>query len=338
MLSGSNNAWRKISVIDPFWRALIVSLLVHVTIYGTWKLGHNWTSKWLSISGRESLNSASIAFKSDLLSKQRADATEPPLIVIDVTPDSVPNDPSRSVPANVAQKAQGAMNTEAASLEKGDTAMPKIDGKQEDYIKITENSRSKAMPLQPTQAVKAVDKTDSQVRPSESKEIKTPGDMAMKSTDRETQNGESAAKGTSDETRARPKTLREAARKNGTPGEKSKLKGGTPQVAMTSSLAVNKTPVGEYYSEVFEAIRDRWVDLFSQITTGTPGKVVISFNLHADGRVSEVMMEKSEVGEILSLICQRAILDPAPYRPWTTAMKHELNGSVQPVQLTFTYH
>src|SRR5690349_18038887 len=123
MLSGSNNVWRKISVIDPFWRALILSLLLHASFYGTWKFGNThgwWKPNRLSNAAHELLNSLLPAAKLDIANLQpKSDTQEPPLMFIEVNTEFAADPPKDA-------QYYGAISTEAASLEKAETALPTI--------------------------------------------------------------------------------------------------------------------------------------------------------------------------------------------------------------------
>jgi hypothetical protein len=65
------------------------------------------------------------------------------------------------------------------------------------------------------------------------------------------------------------------------------------------------------------------------------GKVVLEFNLHSDGRISDMKREYSDVNELLSLICQQAVLDPALYKPWPPQMMAVIKD---PRQIRFTFY
>ena len=65
------------------------------------------------------------------------------------------------------------------------------------------------------------------------------------------------------------------------------------------------------------------------------GKVVLDFNLHADGRISDMKMQFSDVGGMLTIICQQAVLDPSLYKPWPAAMRQVIKD---PRQIRFTFY
>jgi hypothetical protein len=46
---------------------------------------------------------------------------------------------------------------------------------------------------------------------------------------------------------------------------------------------------------------------------------------------------KDTVGDVLALICQRAVLDPAPFPKWPTPMRHAIREDFRDVRFTFYY-
>ncbi len=46
---------------------------------------------------------------------------------------------------------------------------------------------------------------------------------------------------------------------------------------------------------------------------------------------------ESTTGEVLSLICQKAVLDPAPFGVWPSDMRRTL-GDIRSIQFTFYYN
>ena len=68
------------------------------------------------------------------------------------------------------------------------------------------------------------------------------------------------------------------------------------------------------------------------------GHVVLQFKLHHDGRITDMKVIENTVSETLSLICQKAVLDPAPFERWPTEMRQLNNGDVRSIQFTFFYN
>jgi hypothetical protein len=64
---------------------------------------------------------------------------------------------------------------------------------------------------------------------------------------------------------------------------------------------------------------------------------VLQFTMHADGTITAMQVVQESVGESLTAICERAVLDPAPFDPWTAEMRKELQSTQRTVQFTFWY-
>jgi hypothetical protein len=65
--------------------------------------------------------------------------------------------------------------------------------------------------------------------------------------------------------------------------------------------------------------------------------VVLHFSLHYDGRITEMSVAENTAGEVLQLICQKAVLEPAPYAAWPGDMRRML-GETRYIQFTFYYN
>jgi hypothetical protein len=135
----------------------------------------------------------------------------------------------------------------------------------------------------------------------------------------------------------RPRSLEEARRRAGLQGDKMKQDGGSRRLAMDSSLDVMRTASGDYDREFVDAVQQRWFKLLDERNSTVPGKVVLEFRLYYDGRITDMKMPQNEVGELLGLICQKAVLDPAPYRRWPTEMRREINADFRDIKFTFYY-
>jgi hypothetical protein len=46
----------------------------------------------------------------------------------------------------------------------------------------------------------------------------------------------------------------------------------------------------------------------------------------------------NNVGELLCLLCQRAVLDPAPYARWPSDMRRVIGDNYREVTFTFYYN
>jgi hypothetical protein len=134
---------------------------------------------------------------------------------------------------------------------------------------------------------------------------------------------------------ARPRTLREVRDQQGAPGAKMRQAGGVNRLEADSSVDAMRTVYGDYDRDFIDAVQERWYELLKGRQDEVAGKVVLEFNLHADGRVSDMKMKFSDVGDLLSLICQQAVLDPALYKPWPTEMRRVITD---PREIRFTFY
>ncbi len=141
---------------------------------------------------------------------------------------------------------------------------------------------------------------------------------------------------------SRPRTVKEALARlpdNRLPGEKIKQDGGVPRRAPEPGWDVAASPFGAYDRALIEAISHRWYSLLDQheYASDSRGKVVLQFYLRWDGTISQMNVSESTVGEMLSLLCQRAILDPQPFATWPSDMRRLL-GNTRSIQFTFYYN
>jgi hypothetical protein len=319
---------------DPLFRALLISIVVHLCVFGGWKLG-NALELWRYVP-----SFVSRAVEEKLLTPKPAQQANKPqereiqLTFLEVDPTQA------ALEAPKDAKFYGAVSTEAANPKPAEKETVEIDGKQKEFLKITENEKQKAQPLQPTPEPTpdiAEEIREEEIRPKKQEEV---GDLAIakpaeKKRD-DTGKAETEKKGEpKPKTRSRPRTLAEA--RKGVQGEKSPMEGGVKKYDLNSSLAVKGSIVGNYDHRFIQAVRQRWDMLLEQVSSTKPGKVILEFRIHHDGRISEMKVLDSNVGEFQSLLCQKAILDPAPYDKWPMDMRRELKGNTRDVTFTFYY-
>lgn len=114
----------------------------------------------------------------------------------------------------------------------------------------------------------------------------------------------------------------------------------SPRITMNNaSVDAMASPFGEYDSAIIAAIKKHWLYLLQQddYVRGNYGKVVLEFRMHADGRITNLRITVNEVTDLLSIICQRAILAPAPYGPWPPSMRRTVGLGYREVRFTFYY-
>ena len=139
----------------------------------------------------------------------------------------------------------------------------------------------------------------------------------------------------------RPRTLEAARReKGGIIGDRMKQPGGVKRFALEPSFDVRSTPFGAYDAAIIAAIQNRWYDLLEtrDYAAKYSGKVVLEFRLNSDGRVTDMKVSENGVTEILGLLCQRAVQDPAPFAPWPADLKRMVGKEYREVRFTFYYN
>ena len=167
----------------------------------------------------------------------------------------------------------------------------------------------------------------------------TPGDLTLAKPSPQLRHDD----GNADEAKpARPRTIKEALARlqdARVAGERMKQDGGVNRRHAIASLDTKATPFGAYDAALVEAISQRWFTLLDQreYASDRRGKVVLQFRLHHNGRVTGMNMAENTVGEVLGLICQKAVLDPAPFASWPSDMRRTL-GDIRNIQFTFYYN
>jgi outer membrane biosynthesis protein TonB len=332
---------RKADAETTRWRlgaAFVVALLLHTAGYGAWRWGqsHRWPqNRWSQWMQRAVASLLPTPQSRPLTQAQKKPAES--LTFVDVDKISL-------VPPQEA-KFYGAANSVAANPDpKAGLEMPEVKGTQQRIVKTTDNSTSKAQPLQPTppppKPVPPTETTERKAAPKEAVPMKPLGDLAMarpveQSKPAPVKSNESDT-GDAEKAHTRPRKLSEVPRSN-MAGERMRQEGGVKRVDMNSSLDVKGSLAGEYDAEFIAAVQQRWFSLLEGRNVREAGKVVLEFKLHQDGRISEMKVAESTVNELQSYLCQKAILDPAPFRKWPVEMRRELPGDVREVRFTFFY-
>ena len=98
-----------------------------------------------------------------------------------------------------------------------------------------------------------------------------------------------------------------------------------------------KTSYGDYDAQFIDAVRQRWYQLLEDHSVDASGRVVVEFRLLPDGRITDLSIVRNEMSDLLGLICQEAIQDPSPYRPWPEEMRKDIPKDYRDVTFTFYY-
>lgn len=362
--------WLRSTLLISFY----YSCLVHVVVLGLWKLGILELPDQLVSLFVKRKNPAQEKVADRSLNPTNAVSIpkEIPLAFIEVEPDQASATPPKDV------RFYSQANSVAANPEpRKETPMPKSDGKQERMAKLRDVPRAvlpppppptpqpasqpapqpkpqppppqakpeptlqpappkanvipiptpeppkptppKQEPLKPTEVAAAKEpKPADPVEPLATQAPVTPAPAAPPKT--------------------RPKNLAQARQQSGIAGEQMKQDGG---VRRPGKLAVDAkaTPFGEYDAALIRAVQERWYYLLDNAAVSArSGKVVLQFNLKFDGTVTDLKVRETEVGEVLALLCERAVSDPSPYPRWPLDMHRLVGGNIRPVTFTFLYY
>jgi len=280
---------------------------------------------------------------------------EIPLQFVEVDPAAVTEDAPDNAPYF------STANTKAANPNptKTDQAKPRIEGFKEDSLKTFDTPRplEKPQPAQP----KATETAQVQEEARPAKEAKTqvdpkegnpaaPGETLLAKADPKAvqptpQNPQPAQTAQNPQPavpkRRPPKRLSEVIPTKGAlVGERMKQDGGVQRMAVESSLDVKSSPLGDYHYRMVLAVQEQWYRLLEERRYALEriGKVVIKFDLHSDGTITGLETENSDVGEVLSFLCELSVMQPAPFGRWPMEIRRVIGGDVIPVTFTFNYN
>jgi hypothetical protein len=95
----------------------------------------------------------------------------------------------------------------------------------------------------------------------------------------------------------------------------------------------------EYDKSFMEAVVHRWYDLLDSRSRkdDREGQVVLQFHLHSDGRISDMKIIENTTNETLGVMCEKAVLDPAPYDRWPSQLREKVGKGYREIQFTFNY-
>jgi hypothetical protein len=307
--------------------ALAISLAIHLLCYGTYELGRV-TGLW------QRLNLPVWLHKTTPLARTAKESKPPvlrdvPLVFVDVNPQLATPDAPKDA-KYYSDKNSKATNPDADK----ETDVPKITGHQEEVTKTEDVKRSQFDKLQPAFPVAKQERPQENARP----ELPTPpGDLAMAKPDVTLRQDP----GTAEE--SRPRTIKEALmrlHRNQLVGEKMKQEGGVSRRLEFTSLDAKATPFGAYDAAFIEVVQSHWYDLLDNVSYAgyRHGKVVVQFHLNYDGRITEMKVVENSVGEMLGLLCEKAVLDPAPFDHWPREMRLMADKDYRDIQFTFYYN
>jgi hypothetical protein len=289
--------------------ALAISLLIHTMIWAGYELNryHHWMPRLPFLSA-----------KAPVPKIQRLE--EPVEFVMVETPSTE----APKTPKYISNKNSVAADTS----QKKDLDNPQLNGRQTDVPKTQDELRAQVE--KELAAANQRQASESQGN-GESKPAKSEGDLTLGKPDNATQPQE----------QPRPRTLKEAYQQMAArfPGMTMKEDGGAEHKARVPSLSVKVTGFGDYDERFIETVSHNWWNLLDsrQFAMDRTGKVVLVFRLNYDGSISHLAVAENNVGELLGYVCEKAVLDGAPYERWSEDMRLKL-GDYTDVQFTFDYY
>jgi hypothetical protein len=357
-------AWAR----SPLLTGFIASILLHLLLFALWRFGVlELPDRFLQLFIRRKIAAVQPARKPSATNSVPV-VKEIPLTFIEIEPDAATPKPPPDV------RFYSKANSVAANPKpKADLALPKIEGRQDKVAKLHDTPRAVLPPppppptpapapkpapppqplarneidLKPTPKETPPPGNTRQDKPQELAKATPPKpdkppeksdkpDTPSKSLQPEPPK-ESIATDNASTLKTRPRSLAAARQQAGIAGEKMRQEGGVRRAGKLS-VDAKATPFGEYDAALIRAIQERWYALIDSSTlTPRSGKVVLEFNLMYDGRISEMKLMETEVGEALAYLCERAVTDPSPYPKWPLDMHRMIGGNIRPVKLTFFY-
>jgi len=133
----------------------------------------------------------------------------------------------------------------------------------------------------------------------------------------------------------RPRRLADV---RGVSNAKMASEGNAGETGPVSSFDVQLTGFGAYDAQLLEAVRQSWYELIDSTKPQGTGTVVITFNLHSDGSISQVSVQRNNSGNgMLENVAIGAIRKPAPFAKWPSSMIREIGATQTQIIFTFYY-
>lgn len=326
-------------------KAFYFSILLHAIGILSLELGYQtglWKSTFLF-----SRPPSAIEELAHLQAQPQPQEQEIPLVFIEVDPAQATPEPPKDA------RFYSSLSSRAANPDtQKDTLTPKIDGRQEHVPRTTDRAEPDPEPLQvpETAPPPQVAETKPEPQPPPAPQPPPPpaprdGDLAFSRPVEKPRPELDRRPAPPPERPAiapeRPRTLEAARRaRGGMAGEKVKQAGGVKRFSLEPAFDVRATPFGSYDAAIIAAIQKRWYDLLAgrDFAASYSGKVVLEFRLNSDGRITDMRVSENGVTGLLALLCQRAVQDPAPFKPWPPDLKRMVGKEFREVRFTFYYN
>lgn len=317
--------------------ALVVSLVLHAIGYATWRVSPAIAATVKSIAER--------ALPRKFTELQPAPKPVEPKLKREVPMVFVEVDPAQATPEPPKEtKNYSTHNSIAANPEPKNLDVPKIDGTQKHVQRTTDNDKPQPKPLQPAPLAPKIEEpkpAEPAPPPPAPPKIEV-GDLAMvKPETKPLQPDKTEVKSEKPPEKPRKKPTRIAEVLAANPalaGAKMQQDGGVQQRAHIR-LDAKGSPFGNYDSVFVSIVQERWYALLdnNRFMLDRRGKVALAFRLHYDGRITRLETDENTVGDVLSVLCQKSILDPAPFPKWPAEMRQIVGTDYRDVKFTFYY-
>lgn len=330
-------------------RALFLSLLVHLAAGTGWELAARLglvAKPPSALLAEQLLRLPPVLRVQESRSVPTSPQSEVPMMFIEVDPSQAAAQAPKDARYYSSQSTLAANpNPDPARLLKD----PRIDGAQKNVPRTFDVLKpSPPPPPEPATVATAPERVPpAPAEPAPPKELPVPGDLAFNKpasrspTVKPTPEVQPEQEQPLVQARARPRTLAEARQMRGMiEGQRMKQEGGVPRAGDVALMDVRGTTFGSYDAAVVAAVQSRWYNLLEdrKYALEKTGRVVLEFRLHYDGRITDVKPVETDVGDFWSLICQKAVEDPAPYARWSPEMRREIGRDFRDVRFTFYYN
>jgi outer membrane biosynthesis protein TonB len=114
--------------------------------------------------------------------------------------------------------------------------------------------------------------------------------------------------------------------------------GGVQRRSLVQSFDAKASPFGAYDAAFIARVQKEWDDLLAGRPTAANGKVKVEFLLTHDGRIMNLEVVESDVDDFLTMLCRKAIQDPAPYPRWPVPMRQQMRDAPRFINITFEYY
>lgn len=370
MASVSTTRWDFERATGSVARAFLVSILLHALFFGVAETGSRlgwWQSSPLAWLARM-FDVPAAVYSREARLKELEELREEreralPVMFVDVDPSQTSTD----VPTETPYYSAGSSRAANPDTQR-DTADPKLEGEQERVLKTADSDRASAAPplqaappepvdltLQP--APETPPQTEPAPEPEPTPEVAAepeptpepePGDLAM--VEPKPRYEMKLTPGlphleVRPQLQERPRTLAEVAARSGLNpdsaliGAKMRQEGGVKRFSIESSLDVQASPLGDYDRTFVAAVQACWFHLLEQkrYSLDRVGRVILKFRLTKEGRITDLKVEDTDVGDIYTSICQLALTKPSPYDEWPPDLVKLVGADYRDIRFTFWY-